>query len=423
VPLLAGVSFFATVIAEALQRFTDERARRALLWLGVGVLLSTLLGFKYVTFGLSLAAELLERAGVQANVPVPETPLPVGLSFFVFHGISLLVDAWRRRIPVRVRLLDGMLYVAFFPQLVAGPILRADEFLVQLDRGPERSIDGSGAALLFAKGLLKKVVLANFLATQVVDPVYASPETASAADALLSFYGYAGQIYCDFSGYTDLATASALLLGYRFPKNFDAPYRAQSLQDFWRRWHISLSSWLRDYLFIPLGGSRGTPARTAFAIAVTMLLGGLWHGAGATFLAWGAFHGFGLIAERWVRARAWPWLTRLKQAPAGAALATLATFHFVCVGWVLFRAPTFDVARGVFSALGRLAPPSHGLAVAVAVALGVASQLVPDRLEAGLRRRWARLPLVAQGLALATLVMLIEVSGPSGVLPFIYFQF
>ncbi|MBK7865456.1 MAG: MBOAT family protein [Archangiaceae bacterium] len=422
VPLLAGVSIFATLVAEALQRITDARARRALLALAVAVLLSTLVGFKYLTFAFSLVAEALERAGLQANLQAPEAPLPVGLSFFVFHAISLVVDAHRRAIPVRVRLLDGLLYVAFFPQLIAGPILRAAGFLVQLDRGPERSIDASAAALLFIKGLVKKVVLANFLATQVVDPVYVSPESATALDALFAFYGYAAQIYCDFSGYTDMATASALLLGYRFPQNFDAPYRARSLSDFWRRWHISLSSWLRDYLFIPLGGSRGSSSRTAFNITVTMLLGGLWHGAGVTFLAWGALHAIGLVAERWLTSRAWPALVRLRRSPLAPALATVVVFHFVCIGWVLFRAPSFEAALGIFAALGRWGPPAHALALAVIV-LALAAQWAPARVETGLRRGWARLPLVAQGLALATAVMLIEVWGPSGVLPFIYFQF
>jgi D-alanyl-lipoteichoic acid acyltransferase DltB (MBOAT superfamily) len=417
------VSLFATAVAAGLQHLTSVRARAALLWLGLTVLLSTLVGFKYLTFALSLAAELLERAHLDSSFEVWEVPLPIGLSFFVFHGISLVVDAWRRQIPVRVRLLDGLLYVAFFPQLVAGPILRSGEFLAQLDRGPQRSIDASTAALLFLKGLVKKVVLANFLATQVVDPVYLAPQSAGALDAVFAFYGYAAQIYCDFSGYTDMAIASALLLGYRFPVNFDAPYRARGLSDFWRRWHISLSSWLRDYLFIPLGGSRRSPARTALNLSVTLLLGGLWHGAGLTFLAWGAFHAAGLNGERWLRSRTWRPLEHLRESRLGSALATLATFHFVCVGWVLFRAPTFEAARSVFAALARWAPSPHAVLFALAVTLALAAQLVPLRVETALMRGWSRLPLVAQGLALAAVVMLVEVTGPSGVLPFIYFQF
>ena len=423
VPLLAAVSACATAVAMALQRVQAARRRRALLWAGVATLLGSLVGFKYLTVGLSMIAEVLERSGVQADWTAPEVPLPVGLSFFVFHGISLVVDAYRGKISVRVRMLDGLLYVAFFPQLVAGPILRAGEFLEQLDRGPERDLDASAATLLFLQGLVKKVVLANFLATHVVDPVYAAPEAATTPDAVLAFYGYAAQIFCDFSGYTDMATASALLLGYRFPKNFDAPYRAASLQDFWRRWHMSLSSWLRDYLFIPLGGSRRSPARTAFNIALTLTLGGLWHGTRLTFLAWGALHAAGLIAERGVRSLAWSSLAALRKSRAWRVLATAATFHFVCIGWVLFRAPSFEAARSMFAAFTRGGSSAHGVAVAAVIAAALAAQWVPQGAREGLQRRWARLPPVAQGVAFAALIMIVEASSPSGVLPFIYFQF
>jgi D-alanyl-lipoteichoic acid acyltransferase DltB (MBOAT superfamily) len=270
-------------------------------------------------------------------------------------------------------------------------------------------VDASAAFVLFLGGLAKKVLFANFLATHVVDPVYAAPEAATAVDALLAFYGYAAQIYCDFSGYTDMAIAAAMLLGYEFPQNFDSPYLAKSPQEFWRRWHISLSSWLRDYLYIPLGGSKKGKLRTALSLTVTMLLGGLWHGAGLTFLLWGALHGLALALQRLV----------------GRAPGRLLTFHFVCVAWVLFRAPSLDVARAMFRALWHPtgAVTRGGFATAATVLLALATQAVPARWTAAVAVRLGRLPLAAQALALSVGVVLIDALGPDGVLPFIYFQF
>jgi alginate O-acetyltransferase complex protein AlgI len=422
VPLLIGVSAFSTLLAARLQRTADGRAKKWLLAGGVAVLLATLVAFKYLTWLSSLSAELFERLGLRIELQAPEVLLPVGLSFFTFHGISLLVDAYRGQIPVRVRLLDGLLYVAFFPQLVAGPILRAKTFLPQLDEGPKASFDLGEAFVLFLGGLIKKVVLAGFLATHVVDPVWAAPESASRFDAWLAFYGYAAQIYCDFSGYTDMAIASALLLGYRFPQNFDAPYRAASLQDFWRRWHITLSTWLRDYLYIPLGGSRLGEARTALSLMLTMLLGGLWHGAGATFALWGALHGAGLVLHRaWSR---WPAAQGLRAARVWPALAVALTFHAVAFGWVLFRAPSLELA-GLFlrSLLGGTGTSHLSAAAALVVALALLAQALPAAVADALAARWSKAPRLAQGFAFALAVLLIDALSPDGLLPFIYFQF
>jgi D-alanyl-lipoteichoic acid acyltransferase DltB (MBOAT superfamily) len=408
VPLLVGTSLFSWALAARLQ-VASERLRKPLLAVGVTGLLATLVCFKYLTFALAGLGELLEHLGLHVELKGPELALPVGLSFFTFHGISLLVDAYRKEIPLRVRLLDALLYMAFFPQLVAGPIIRAKSFLPQLDRGPSPRVDASAAFVLFLGGLAKKVLFANFLATHVVDPVYAAPEAATTVDALLAFYGYAAQIYCDFSGYTDMAIAAAMLLGYEFPQNFDSPYLAKSPQEFWRRWHISLSSWLRDYLYIPLGGSKKGPGRTALSLTVTMLLGGLWHGAGLTFVLWGAVHGVALALQRLV----------------GRAPGRLLTFHFVCAAWVLFRAPSLDVARSVVRALWH--PTGEvtrgGFATAAIVVLALATQAVPAKWTAAVAVRLGRLPLAAQALALSFFVVLIDALGPDGVLPFIYFQF
>jgi len=425
-PLLVGISMVAAAVGSAVQMVDSARARKALLGGGVALVLGALVLFKYLGFAATAALNLLELVGLRPGwVSLPEIALPVGISFFVFHAISLMVDAYRGRIPLRINALDALLYVAFFPQLVAGPILRASSFLPQLAKTPDpNAIDASRALELIASGLAKKVLLANFIAGRLVDPVFESIGTHSGSQLLLAIYGYAAQIYCDFSGYSDIAIGSALLLGYRMPENFHAPYLATSPQDFWHRWHISLSTWLRDYLFIPLGGSRRGRARTLANLAVTMVLGGLWHGAAWNFVLWGAFHGAGLIAHRVWSELKLDSLTRLRAAGGWRAISWLLTFHFVCLGWVLFRAPSLDVAWEFVRALGRWqVGPSISAAVVLAIGIGLFSQIISDKRRAAVRVRFARLPLMAQGLVFALAVLLIEAFGPQGVAPFIYFQF
>lgn len=422
-PVLVGLSLEAALVAQALEHPGTERTRRFLLGVGVTAVLLTLALFKYLGFGASVALAALEWLGLSPGSPrLPEVALPVGISFFTFHAISLMGDAYRRRIPVQVKVLDALLYVAFFPQLVAGPILRAATFLPALaqPRDPTR-IDTPLALQRIAFGLFKKVVLAQLLASALVDPVFDSPGEHSRLEVLLGIYGYAAQIFCDFSGYTDMAIGSAALLGYAMPENFDAPYAANSPQDFWRRWHLSLSSWLRDYLFIPLGGSRGGRARTAAALGLTMLLGGLWHGAAWTFVAWGAFHGAGLILHRtWA---AWAPVRGLRASRGWALLAPLLTFHFVCAGWVLFRAPNLTSAGEVAMALVRGASVPTPFWVAGVVLVALLASLVSTAGLAVVRRPFARLPPVVQGVAFAVLVVVLDALGPRGVAPFIYFQF
>ena len=425
-PLLIGISLLAAAVGRTLQTAEDPRARRALLALGVVLAIVTLIAFKYVGFLASAVVNLLEVMRLHPGaVELPEIALPVGISFFVFHAISLIVDAYRGRIPVRVTVLDALLYVAFFPQLIAGPILRAQAFLPQLSKSPDpEAIDAARALELIATGLAKKVLIANFIAGRLVDPVFESIGTHSGLEALLAIYGYAAQIYCDFSGYSDIAIGSALLLGYRMPDNFDAPYLAANPQEFWRRWHISLSSWLRDYLFIPLGGSRGSTGRTAANLAITMLLGGLWHGAAWTFLLWGAFHAAGLITHRlWAESETT--LARRIRATAGwERIARVLTFHFVCIGWIFFRAPSMEAVLEFFKALGRWNNvPSISAALLLALGIGLFSQRFPQMRRAELRQRFSRLPLMLQGLAFAAVVLLIEALAPQGIPPFIYFQF
>jgi alginate O-acetyltransferase complex protein AlgI len=424
VPLLAGISLFAAVIALLLQRTDQARIRKLLIGFGVAACLVTLGFFKYRGFAMVQLAQGLARLGVAWSPRVPEVALPVGISFFVFHAISLMVDAYRRTLPVKVKIIDALLYVAFFPQLVAGPILRASQFMPQLARPRDPGdIDATRALELIVLGLVKKVLVANFLATHLVDAVFDAPAGRSGLQMLLGVYGYAAQIYGDFSGYTDIAIGSALLLGYKFPENFDRPYISASPQEFWRRWHLSLSGWLRDYLYISLGGSRGSPWRTSLNLFLTMVLGGLWHGAAWTFVAWGALHGGALVLHRlWSGVGA---LERLRESTAWLWMARLLTFHFVCAGWILFRAPTFSgavaVARGIFSPwhVGPWLSP----ALLLALAAGIVAQYLPEATTDRVRGAFARLPLPVQGAAFSLCVLLIETFGPSGIAPFIYFQF
>jgi alginate O-acetyltransferase complex protein AlgI len=425
VPLLFGISLFAGLVAQRIQRSASAVVRKRWLIAGVLVCLAVLAYYKYTAFALSNILAAWSRFAPPPAIPVDSPLLPLGVSFFVFHAISLLGDCYRSKLKQPVKLADALLYVAFFPQLIAGPILRASRFLPQLavPRNP-RALRVDRAFLLILGGLFKKVVISNMLATRLVEPVFALPQSYGAADTLLAVYGYAAQIYCDFSGYTDIAIGCALLLGYRFPRNFNAPYTAASPQEFWRRWHISLSTWLRDYLYFPLGGSRGGSVRTCVNLMLTMLLGGLWHGAAWTFVAWGGLHGAYLVVHRvWSRI-GWAPLVRLRATGAWLWIARVLLFHAVCVGWVFFRASSFASAFAVF---GRLAAPAAATLltgpVCIVLLLGLAGQFAPPRWRNALELELGRWPVLARGAVLAAVLAAIEMLGPSGVAPFIYFQF
>ncbi|MGH9274601.1 MAG: MBOAT family O-acyltransferase, partial [Acidimicrobiales bacterium] len=279
--------------------------------------------FKYYGFFVDSFADAMDSLGLGAHPPVLQIALPIGISFFTFHALSYVLDIGRGQLQP-MRLDELAMYMSFFPHLVAGPIVRASEFQPQLEvRSDPRRIPSGEALRLIAFGLFKKVVVSSYLATELVDPVFGAPGAHAPLELLVGVYGYAIQIYADFSGYTDIAIGCALLLGIRFPQNFDGPYRALSIQDFWRRWHMTLSRWLRDYLYIPLGGNRHGERQTYRNLVLTMVIGGLWHGAAWTFVLWGGIHGTALSAERFARERFHGF-----HLPAWAAW--LVTFHVVC---------------------------------------------------------------------------------------------
>ncbi|MGE5268967.1 MAG: MBOAT family O-acyltransferase [Thiohalocapsa sp.] len=400
--------------------------QRLVLGVAIGLHLGLLGTFKYFDFFVSSANRLAHLLGLTHELPFLEILLPVGISFFTFHGISYLVDVYRGDARVCRNPLDMALYMSFFPQLVAGPIVRAAYFLPQLERPSAEPIPIAPALLLILGGLFKKVVIANYVASGLVDPVFAEPTAYGGPDLLLATYGYAVQIYCDFSAYSDIAIALAALLGFRFPANFNQPYRAERLRDFWRRWHISLSNWLRDYLYKPLGGNRRGRLKTYRNLLVTMLLGGLWHGAAWKFVAWGGLHGGGLAVERLIEPLIERWLGRRSQTPLGRIVATVIVFHFVCLAWIFFRAEDFEMARlyltgfaaGWGDGLQQAGPFVLGL-----IALGMAGQFVPPTLFGRVAALFERTPVWGLGAAAGFLVAIINAIGPEGVAPFIYFRF
>lgn len=381
--------------------------------------------FKYADFFVSSITDRLRELGISVDGPIFDVVLPIGISFFTFQAISYVVDIGRGQWRRPLSLLDFAVYLSFFAHLVAGPIVRASEFAPQLDETPDpRYVRSAEAFMLIFRGMFKKVVVSSFLAVQIVDPVFALPQAYDRWAVLWAIYAYAIQIYADFSGYTDIAIGVALLLGVRFPQNFDSPYIATSLQDFWRRWHMTLSRWLRDYLYIPLGGNRGSKAFMYRNLFLVMLIGGLWHGADWTFVLWGAIHGGYLVAERVVKEK---WEGHELGLPPRLVkvLQWFLVFNVVCLAWVFFRATSVDNA---FAMLGRLftsAGSSTGVSVLliVVVLLSLASQFVPPRIPARAEVRFARLAPVLQIAALAAGLVLIDALGPEGVAPFIYFQF
>jgi alginate O-acetyltransferase complex protein AlgI len=394
--------------------------RKALVAAGVAVNLIILGFFKYYGFFMVQLEQMLHLVGWERDLPIMQVVLPVGISFFTFQGMSYLIDIYRRQ-TAPATLLDMTLLMSFFPHLVAGPIVRASHLIPQFEKVPRmtRGMAAMGISLI-VWGLFKKAVIASELATGLVDTVFFDPAAYSSLDLVTAAYGYAVQIYCDFSAYSDMAIGLAALLGYRFPHNFNQPYRARSLQDFWRRWHISLSSWLRDYLYISLGGSRHGLNRLCLALMATMLLGGLWHGASWNFVIWGALHGSVLVAERlWREYRPAGW----RPLPEWAGI--LITFHIVLLGWIFFRAAEFADATafigGIFSGSGASALLTPMLLFLIL--LGMSLHFFPRFSIQRVAMRVRAVPAPAVGLAAGLLILIVDAMRPEGVAPFIYYQF
>jgi alginate O-acetyltransferase complex protein AlgI len=385
--------------------------------------------FKYYNFFVSTGAGLLRTAGVNASPSMLDVILPVGISFITFQTLSYTIDVYRRELEPQRNFLDFALFVAFFPQLVAGPIVRARDFLPQLKRDVIfAEVQGRRWLLLFLGGFFKKACLADNIA-RVIDPVFANPDHYGAPDAVLASILYSVQIYCDFSGYTDMAIATAGLFGYELTRNFDFPYFSRNIQEFWRRWHISLSTWLRDYLYISLGGGRGGRWRTYRNLMLTMVLGGLWHGANMTFVLWGFLHGLALMVHRGFAALA----ARLRGAapraapgPAstiGAVLSWALTFAWVVGCFAIFRAPSMESAVELFRQFGDFKTPELHLDLWLLLGLIGGVHYLLYRHGRSLLERVEAAPDLgfhfAYGAACAVVLYFMPISAQ----PFIYFQF
>ena len=408
----------------------DPRAKRQWLVLSLAVNLGILAFFKYTNFFIENVAGLF---GVYAAPLI--VALPIGISFFTFKTMSYTIDVYRGVIPATRSLRDYTMFVSFFPELVAGPIVRASIFMPQMSRtlsGSWRRIRGAVPIVLL--GFTKKLLVADRLAV-FIEPVFASPGIYSRGTLATAVVAYAIQIYCDFSGYTDIAIGVARMIGFDLPENFDMPYLSTSITEFWRRWHMTLSAWLRDYLYIPLGGNRKGPGRTYVNLILTMLLGGLWHGASWTFVLWGLYHGIGLAAhKRWRE-----WRGDARAGTIGTVAGWAATFAFVCGGWILFRAANLPIAATVFARL--LGPAGDGIEwffppfwillpiVAAAHAVGRAagvSSTPGDGAHVG--RHGYLLRLMPSGAGMTAFLLtgwavLLYLFVPLQRSPFIYFQF
>ena len=408
----------------ALAAASDERSRRTILITRVALNLAMLGVFKYANFFVDSFVDLAESVGFGVATPTFQILLPVAISYYTFEEISYAVDIYRRELEPCRDPVAYALFVAFFPKLVAGPILRPLELLPQITNarrapGPDQIRSALG---LIGRGLVKKVVIADSLA-RYVDEIYATPSTMSGPALIVGTLCFAGQIYGDFSGYSDIARGSSRLLGFELPLNFRQPYLSNSLTAFWRTWHISLSTWLRDYLYIPLGGNQRGPRRTMLNLMTVMVLGGLWHGAGWTFLIWGAIHGTALAAERWARVSR----DNSGDMPTrGQVPAIAVTFTIVCGAWVFFRAPDLATATEILSRIlqWRAGEMVWGAAIWAVLAGGafLVSDLVERRVQLAAARptKTARVAVgVLAGVAVASLMV---TSGGDPV-PFIYFQF
>lgn len=421
--------FIAKLIAEKALRSTTSKI---LLAASVIIDLSLLGYFKYTDFFGSLLFSDWRDLDIF---------LPVGVSFFTFQSLSYSIDIYRGKLKPLNSLLDYAFYISFFPQLVAGPIVRATDFIPQIRKKliVTNEMFGRGAYLIML-GIFKKAVISDYICINFVDRIFEQPSLYTGIENLLAVYGYTLQIYCDFSGYSDIAIGIALWLGFHFPENFNSPYKSASITEFWRRWHISLSSWLRDYLYISLGGNRKGKIRQYVNLMITMLLGGLWHGASLNFVLWGAIHGFMLCVDK-IWHNMVPSISplnflkntedvKIKFPKCQRFVSQVITFHIVCLCWILFRAKDFKIATEVldqiftnmsFSIIGEWLMNFNE--VALLMFIGYAMHFCPSRFTNHFKDFIINSPLWVKVLFFVVLIWLVFQVKNADIQPFIYFQF
>ena len=423
--LLGVVTLSDFCLARLMEHARTKAGRRALLVTSLAINLGLLCYFKYTNFFYEMLAPLWS-----GEFHALDIFLPVGISFFTFQSLSYTLDVYRGELKALRNPLDYAFFVSFFPQLVAGPIVRARDFIPQIRRPVIVTPEMFGRGVYFiAAGLFKKAILSDYISVNFVERVFENPGLYSGIENLFGVYGYALQIYCDFSGYSDMAIGLALLLGFHFPLNFRSPYKASSITDFWHRWHISLSTWLRDYLYISLGGNRKGKLRTYVNLFLTMLLGGLWHGASWNFVFWGAVHGIALALHKFFRSllgRDKRYESRGWRRVGGIVL----TFHLVCFCWIFFRNSTFEASWTMIHQITTNFQPQlfrqlvDGYrAVFILMAIGFVLHFLPDRWETACQRGVVRLPLAGQALLLLIVIYAVIQVKTSDIQPFIYFQF
>jgi len=442
-----GGYFFSLLVVSTITDYTigllldkikPQWQRQLLVGLSLLINLSVLAYFKYTYFVLDIYSSItntriipfdyLAQAMNQwfgSSFNIDSITLPVGISFFTFQTISYTIDVYRKELkPVR-NIIDFGFYVSFFPQLIAGPIVRAKTFIPQIYRKTILSEKWIWWAItLILGGLFKKMVISDFISTNFIDRVFQHPIAYSGLEVILSVYAYALQIYCDFSGYTDIALGVALLLGFRLPKNFNHPYKAISLSDFWRRWHMSLSSWLRDYLYIPLGGNQKGKLRTLINLMITMLIGGLWHGAALKFVIWGALHGIGLAFNRLLN------YIFKQSGPIIRVFGWFITFHFVVLTWIVFRIDSWQNAQIMLDRIVRAFMPVNMINILspqpylfTLILIGFIIHWLPDNFRRNLKLRYIKSPIWLKILLASLMLYIIYILHQKTLIPFIYFRF
>jgi alginate O-acetyltransferase complex protein AlgI len=420
--LLVGSIVIDFYLAKWIEEEETKAGKKRLLVLSLLANLGMLAYFKYTNY----FADLVSVVSGTSVGPF-DIFLPVGISFFTFQSLSYTIDVYRGELKALKNIWDYAFFVTFFPQMVAGPIVRAADFLPQIPINPPvvtKEQMGRGV-FLFCCGLFKKAVISDYVSANFVDRVFDSPLQYTGLENLFGVYGYALQIYCDFSGYSDMAIGIGLLLGFTFPINFNSPYQSKSITEFWRRWHISLSTWLRDYLYVPLGGNRKGRVRTYINLMLTMLLGGLWHGAATRFILWGALHGAALAVERF-------WKETFSAAPGMVrqALGGLWAFHFVCFCWIFFRAQDLSTVQAMLSQIFFHFQPQiftdfiEGYApVLFWMGVGYLLHLMPESAEQKAQNVVTALPLPLKALLITLFIAFVMQMKSAQVQPFIYFQF
>ena len=421
VVMLLATSLIDWLISRWMIKFDSKSERLVLMWTSICISLSVLAYFKYANFFLWNWNQMVE-----GNFQPLDIVLPVGISFYTFQSISYVVDVYKKRIEPTETWLDYLFFLSFFPALVAGPIVRADKFIPQLENNRPATLENIyGGLWLIIIGIVKKAIIADYI-SQYNDLIFSDPSTYTGVQAFMGVLGYTMQIYCDFSGYSDMAIGLALIMGFDLGLNFDSPYQSSNLTEFWRRWHISLSSWLRDYLYIPLGGNRKGTIRTYVNNFLTMLIGGLWHGAAWKFVFWGAMHGVGLAVHK----ACLPVLKKIPDVWPVKFLGWLVTFIYVSLLWVFFRAADFSdsvlIIRNIFVDWHWDQIPQffeYRMVWCIMMLALIVMHFVPQRWADRLQLIFVKAPWIVKLLVFVVVVQLVVEFMTEEVAPFIYFQF